>query len=76
MTVRADSRKRVVLPCNPGDTFDVRKAGSGTIVLRLMEPAQERPAKVRIEKRGGFSVGVTDAPINEAAIKELLDEFP
>jgi hypothetical protein len=61
----------------PGERFDVRRAGEGKFVLTRLEPAQEsRPAKVRIEKRGRYSVGVLDRPISEQAILEALSEFP
>jgi hypothetical protein len=35
-----------------------------------------RFTRVRIEKRDGYSVGVLDHPISEAAIKKALSEFP
>ena len=77
MTVTADSKKRVVIPlASPGDRFDVKSSGSGEIVLRLLEPVQERPARVRMEKRGKFTVGVLDRQINERALREALDDFP
>jgi hypothetical protein len=77
MTVTADSKKRVVLPmARPGETFEVRNGGPGSITLTKLEPVRQRPAKVRIEKEGKYSVGVTDVPISEAAIREALAEFP
>jgi hypothetical protein len=76
MTVTADDRKRVVLPAaKPGDRFDLEVSGEG-FVLRRLEPVASKPAKVRIEKRGGFTVGVTDQAINEHALKEALADFP
>jgi hypothetical protein len=79
MTTIADARKRVILKsAKPGDRFDVQVSGDGTFILRRLEPVKEksRPAKVRFEKRGRFTVGVTDRPINMKAIKELLAGFP
>jgi phage FluMu protein gp41 len=78
MTVVADNKKRVTIRhAKPGDRFDVQTAGEGKLVLTKLEPvSQSRPAKVRIEKRCGYSVGVLDRPINEDAIKETLSEFP
>jgi hypothetical protein len=35
-----------------------------------------RSARVSIEKRNGYSVGVIDNPISENAIKKALSEFP
>jgi hypothetical protein len=77
-TVKADSRKRVVLPgAKPGDCFRVQISGTGNeFRLTLLEPVQRRPNKVRLEKRGGYTVGVTARPIDEEALKQALAEFP
>jgi hypothetical protein len=78
MTVVADSKKRVTLRrANPGDRFDVQISADGQYILTKLEPVRDLPvAKVRIEKRGRYHVGVLDRPINEAALQEALDEFP
>ena len=77
MTVTADAKKRVVLPvANPGDAFDLQVSGEGTLVLRPLSIARSRRARVRLKKQGRFTVGVLDQPINEAALKEALAEFP
>ena len=78
MTVVADSKKRVTLRmANPGDRFDVQISESGGYLLTKLELVNGlRPAKVRIEKRGKYHVGVLDRPIQEAALKEALAEFP
>ena len=78
MTVVADSKKRVTLRrANPGDRFDVQISADGKYVLTKLEPVRDIAApKVRIEKRGPYHVGVLDRPINEAALKEALNEFP
>jgi hypothetical protein len=78
MTVIADSKKRVTLRlANPGERFDVQVAGHGKFILTKLEPVPPaRPARVRIEKRGPYHVGVLDQPINEQALKEALAEFP
>jgi hypothetical protein len=78
MTVIADSKKRVTLrSAKPGDRFDVQQISNGKYVLTKLEPVIEaRVAKVRIEKRGRFHVGVLDQPINEAALRQALSEFP
>jgi hypothetical protein len=76
MTVTADGRKRVVLPdAKPGDQFELESSNDG-FVLRRLEPAQTRPAKVTVEKREGFSVWATDQPVSEEAIREALADFP
>jgi hypothetical protein len=77
MTVVADNKKRVTLRlAKPGDRFDVQVSPDGKFVLTKLEPAPARPAKVRFEKRGGYTVGVVDRPIDERALKELLEDVP
>lgn len=75
LTVDAGDRIRI-RDANPGETFACIDNGDGSVTLRKVEPVQPPLAKVRIEKRGGYSVGVLDRPISEAALKEALDEFP
>ena len=79
MTITADAKKRVRLGlAKPGDRFDVQVTGDGAFILRRLEPVKkpDRPTKVRFEKRGGYTVGVTDRPINEEALKEAPADFP
>jgi hypothetical protein len=78
MTVIADNKKRVTLRlAKPGQRFDVQVSRDGKYILTRLEPVQgPRPARVRIEKHGRYSVGVLDAPIDETALKEALAEFP
>ncbi|HEY3855987.1 MAG TPA: hypothetical protein VGO67_16485 [Verrucomicrobiae bacterium] len=78
MTVVADNKKRVTLRvAKPGERFDVQVVSDGNYVLTRLEPIQsKKAAKVRIEKRGRYYVGVLDKPINEEALKEALAEFP
>ncbi len=77
MTVTADENRRVTLPSvRPGDRFDVHLSGEGKVVLTRLDPSQSEPAHVRIEKRGRFSVGVLDHPINQEALNEALADFP
>jgi hypothetical protein len=78
MTVVADNKKRVTLRlAKPGDRFDVQISGDGKYLLTKLEPAHDLDtAKVRIERRGQYHVGLLDRPINEQALKEALAEFP
>jgi hypothetical protein len=78
VTVVTDSKKRVTIRlAKAGDIFDIRIAGKGKFVLTRLEPVRDsRPANVRIDKRGGYSVGVLPRAISEEAIKEALDEYP
>jgi hypothetical protein len=49
----------------------------GKFLLTRREPVRSRrPAKVRIEKRGRYSVGVLDHAISEEGIREILSGFP
>jgi len=78
MTVVADSKKRVTLRrANPGDRFDVQISSDGKYILTKLEPVRDLPpAKVRIQRRGRYHVGVLDRPMNEEVLKKALDEFP
>lgn len=77
MTVVADSKHRVTLrQAKPGERFDVSIVEPGKYVLTRLEPTQPRPARVRIVKRNGYSVGVLDRPIDPVALKEALADFP
>jgi hypothetical protein len=77
MTVVADNKKRVTLRlAKPVDRFDVQVASAGNYILTKLEPVQQTGnAKVRIEKRGQYHVGVLDHSINEEALKEAISEF-
>ncbi len=78
-TVTADKQKRVRIPdAEPGQVFAYETSGR-IVTLTPVQPierAKDRPAKVRFEKRGRFTVAISDRPINEDAIKELLADFP
>jgi hypothetical protein len=78
MTVVTDDKKRVTLRlAKPGDRFDVVVVSDGNYILTKLEPVKLRgTAKVRIEKRGRYHVGVLDRPINEVALKDAVAEFP
>jgi hypothetical protein len=78
VTVVTDNKKRVTLRlAKPGDRFDVQIISNGNYILTKLEPVQLRDtAKVRIEKRGQYHVGVLDHPINEEALKAAVAEFP
>ncbi|MGA2555714.1 MAG: hypothetical protein ABSG04_05515 [Verrucomicrobiota bacterium] len=78
MTVVADNKKRVTLHlAKPGDRFDVQVASGGNFILTKLVPAQPMgSAKIRIEKRGPYHVGVLDQPVNEQALNEAVAEFP
>jgi hypothetical protein len=76
MTVIADDKKRVVLPsAKPGDRFDMQVSADG-FLLRRLEPVKSKPAQVRFEKRGRFTVAIADQPMNEQALLEALADFP
>ncbi len=78
MTVVAANKKRVTLRlAKPGDRFEVQVSPEGGFILTRLDPVRDiPPAKVRIEKRGPYHVGVLDHPITEQALKEALAKFP
>ena len=76
MTVTADHKKRVVLAkAKPGDRFDVQVSANG-YVLQKVDSVRPRPAKVKFEKRGRYTVAIADQPINEQRLQEALTDFP
>ncbi len=76
MTVTADSKKRVPLPTRTGERFDVQIFGNDKFVLTRLAPVESRTAKVKLFKKGGFTVGTSSHEINESALKEALSEWP
>jgi hypothetical protein len=76
-TAKADNRRRVLLPqVKPGHVYAVQDERDGSIKLTLLTAPEPQPAKVRFVKRGRFATALTDRPIHEDAIKELLADFP
>lgn len=76
MTVVADNKKRVTLPTKPGERFDLQALGKDKFILTRLAPVKVRPAKVTFKKKGGFTVGKLDHPIDPVALQEALAEFP
>ena len=75
-TVQLDEKRRASFGTEflPGDSF-VREVSGNVVTFRKQE---HRPvtAKVHFEKRNGYTVGVLDTPVDEAAIQKALEEFP
>jgi hypothetical protein len=80
ITTKADVRKRVVIPhVKPGHVYAIERYPDGSFTLTEVKPvkkSEDRPVKVRLEKRGRYTVGVTDKPINMEVVNELLKDFP
>ena len=76
MTVITDNKKRVTLPTKPGSRFDLQAVGKDKFILIRLEPVQARKSRVTFRKKNGFTVGKLDHPINNAALREALAEFP
>jgi len=76
--VKVDPARRIRLSMlAPGDVYEPEIVSADEITLRRVPaPRHSRPAKVKVEKRRGYSVGVLDRKINEAALREALAEFP
>jgi hypothetical protein len=77
-TATVDAKKRVLLgQARPGDCYKVEASADGErFVLVRMAPEEMVPPKVRLEKRKGHTVLVSDRPISQEAIDEALAEFP
>ena len=77
MTAKADERKRLVVPlASPGQVYDVQGNADGSITLSPLKVERRVPQFVRVKKEKGYTVGVLDSPIDEAALKEALADFP
>ena len=76
MTVITDNKKRVTLPTKPGERFDLQAFGKDKFILIRLEPVKLRQSRVTFRKMGGYTVGTLDHPINNAALREALAEFP
>lgn len=77
--VKVDEAHRIqIAVLAPGDLYEPEIVSPDEITLRRVSEssAASRPATVRFEKRGGYTVGVSDQPVSLAAIKEALAEFP
>src|ERR1035437_2835150 len=81
--------RHIVWNCNPSPRFvcylslrfeplwTLNSTGEeGKYVLTRLEPAKPQPSRVRFEKRNGYTVGISDQPVSEQAIRDALDEFP
>ena len=75
--IKVDDKQRLRLTVlKPGDLYEPEFQTPDLITLRRVAPVELRPAKVRFEKRDGYTVGVSDQPVSMEAIKEALAEFP
>lgn len=76
-TLTVDDNNRVQLPdVKPYQVFAHEKEADGRIILTPLATEVSKPANVRFEKRGRYTVGVLDREINEEALKEALANFP
>ncbi len=76
MTVIADNKKRVTLPTKPGERFDLQAVGDDKFILSRLEPVPLKQARVTFRKKDGYTVARTERPMNEAALREALEDFP
>lgn len=76
-TLTVDDYNRVRLPdVKSRQVFAHEKGPDGRIILTPVAPAEPKPAKVHFEKRGKYTVAVTDRPFDMEALKQALAEFP
>jgi len=76
-TLTVDAHKRVRIPdSEPGQVYAYVNDGNGTLTLTKIEPIPAQSTPVRFEKRGKFTVGVSDAPVSMEALNKALSEFP
>lgn len=70
MTVKADEKKRVVLPrAKPGDVFNVEFSG-GKILLTKLVPVESK--LVRARKVRGVVMGAAEIEIDSAAVVDAI----
>ena len=78
--IKVDEAHRIqIAVLAPGDLYEPEIVSPDEIKLRRVSQPSDtasRPTQVRFEKRGGYTVGVSDQPVSLAAIKEALAEFP
>jgi hypothetical protein len=76
MTVTVDDLRRIHLPlANPGEAFDVKKEADGTFIL-TPESSTLPGNKVKFIRKDGYTVGVTEHPIDMDELNRLLKDFP
>jgi len=77
--IKVDDAHRIQLDVlAPGDLYEPKIVSADEITLHRISQASGPVAHplVKVEKRAGYSVGVSDQPISSEAIKEALAEFP
>jgi hypothetical protein len=73
----ADDRRRVQIPgIKAGEKFAVENNGQGIITLHQVKPVEPKAAKVRLVKRGKYTVMVTGRPISREEIQKEINEWP
>jgi len=76
-TLKVDEQRRIRLPgVKPKQVFSHEKGPGGRIILTPIATAELPTAKVHFEKRGKYTVAVTDRPFDMEALKQALAEFP
>ncbi len=78
--IKVDELHRIqIAVLEPGDLYEPEIVSSDEITLHRVTQspvAAARPALVKVEKRQGFSIGVSDQPVSAEIINEALAEFP
>ena len=76
MVIPAQARKLARI--DTGDVLNIQVEGDGRLIMvRLAQPKEKPPAKVRIlQRKGKHPVGDIGRPITRSEIKAVLAEFP
>ena len=76
--LHSDERRRVTLPvpAKPMDSWVPEVVRPDQILLTRVKKPATQTARVRIIKRGGYSVGILRRRIDPKTIERALAEFP
>jgi hypothetical protein len=77
VTTKADGLKRIIAPqAKPGQVYAIHNHADGSFTLKAIHPAEPLTPTCSLVEEDGFAVAAPNQPIDEAAIRELLADFP
>jgi hypothetical protein len=76
--VTIDNRRRAALGdrVKPKERYAVENPDDGVIVMRRLVVQTPRAPKVKLERRKGRTLLVSDRPLNLADVQRVMDTFP